>query len=72
MLHTGRFLINGRLAIDPNDRRSPCEQAIEKGLQCMNDKGSLNDLRQMNKPAVLTLIDEKNNKYYATLLSLDR
>jgi general secretion pathway protein A len=58
------------VAISPKDRRNPCEQAIEKGLQCVNDKGSLNDLRQMNKPAVLTLVDEKDNKYYATLLSL--
>ena len=59
-----------QMAIDPKDRRSPCEQAIERGLQCLNEKGSLNDLRQMNKPAVLTLIDETNNEYYATLLSL--
>jgi general secretion pathway protein A len=58
------------LVINPKDHRNPCEQVIEKGLQCVNDKGSLNDLRQMNKPAVLTLVDDKNNKYYATLLSL--
>jgi general secretion pathway protein A len=59
-----------QVAIDPKDRRNPCEQAIEKGLQCMNEKGSLNDLRLMNKPAVLTLIDENNNEYYTTILSL--
>ena len=59
-----------QMAIDPKDRRSPCEQAIEKGLQCLNEKGSLNDLRLMNKPAVLKMIDETNNEYYATLLSL--
>jgi general secretion pathway protein A len=59
-----------QLSINPNDRRNPCERAIEKGLQCMNDKGSLNDLRQLNKPVVLTLVDENNDKYYATLLSL--
>jgi general secretion pathway protein A len=57
-------------AINPKDRRNPCEQAKEKGLQCMNEKGGLNNLRQMNKPAVLTLVDRNNNKYYATLLSL--
>ena len=59
-----------QMAIDPKDRRSPCEQAIERGLQCLNEKGSLNDLRLMNKPAVLKMIDETNNEYYATLLSL--
>ena len=59
-----------QVAIDPKDHRTPCEQATDKGLQCMSEKGSLNDLRQMNKPAVLTLFDENNNQYYATLLSL--
>jgi general secretion pathway protein A len=59
-----------QLTINPKDRRNPCDQAIEKGLQCMNDKGSLNDLRQMNKPAVLKLVDENNHTYYAALLSL--
>ena len=59
-----------QVAMDPKDRRNPCEQAKGKGLQCMNEKGGLNDLRQMNKPAVLALIDKNNNKYYATLLSL--
>lgn len=50
--------------------KAPCEQAAEEGLQCLNDKGSLHDLRQLNKPAVLTLVDENNNEYYAALLSL--
>jgi general secretion pathway protein A len=59
-----------QVAIDPKDRRTPCEQAIEKGLQCLNEKGSLTDLRQMNKPAVLALFDDKNNEYYTTILSL--
>jgi general secretion pathway protein A len=59
-----------RMAIDPKDLRNPCEQAIEKGLRCLNDKGNLNDLRQMNKPAVLKMVDVTNNEYYATILSL--
>jgi general secretion pathway protein A len=60
-----------QLSISPSDRRSPCEQAMENGLQCVDDKGSLNDLRQLNKPVVLTLVDENDNKYYAALLSLN-
>jgi len=50
--------------------KTPCGQATEKGLQCLNEKGSLHDLRQINKPAVLTLVDDNNNEYYATLFSL--
>lgn len=59
-----------QVTTDPKDRRNPCEQAKAKGLQCLNEKGNLNDLRQMNKPAVLALVDKNNNKYYAALLSL--
>jgi general secretion pathway protein A len=47
-----------------------CKQARPRGLQCLKDKGSLVMLRQMNKPAVLTLVDQKNEKYYAALTSL--
>ena len=47
-----------------------CEQAKLQGLRCLNGKGSLTTLRQMNKPAVLTLLDEKEIEYHATLTSL--
>jgi general secretion pathway protein A len=55
---------------NPQDRRTPCEQALEKGLLCLTEKGSLNDLRRLNKPAVLTLGDGKGEAYFAALLSL--
>jgi general secretion pathway protein A len=58
------------IPVNPQDRRTPCEQALEKGLQCLNEKGSLSDLRQLNKPAVLTLVDGKGEEYYATILSI--
>ncbi|MBA4392123.1 MAG: peptidoglycan-binding protein [Desulfobacca sp.] len=52
------------------DPRTVCEQAQEQGLQCLVGKGSLNNLRHMNKPAVLTLTDEKSGEYYGLLTSL--
>ena len=55
---------------DPKDRRTPCEQALGQGLQCREEKGSLSSLRQLNKPAVLTLIDGNNREYHALLTSL--
>jgi len=48
---------------------SVCEQALAQGLRCLDGRGSVGILRQMNKPAVLKLIDEKNGEYYATLTS---
>jgi general secretion pathway protein A len=50
--------------------RSVCEQALTQGLRCLDGRGSIGILRQMNKPAVLKLIDDKNVVYYGTLTSL--
>jgi general secretion pathway protein A len=50
--------------------RSACEQALALGLRCLEGKGSVGILRQMNKPAVLRLVDDRNDDYYATLTSL--
>ncbi len=46
-----------------------CDQAREQGLTCFEASGSLDELRAMNKPAVLTLMDEKKRRYYGTLTS---
>jgi len=53
---------------DKND--APCDQARAAGLECLLGKGSLTDLRQMNKPAVLTLLSEKGDRYYVLLTAL--
>ena len=46
-----------------------CDQAGEQGLTCFAASGKLDDLRAMNKPAVLKLLDEKKRGYYGTLTS---
>ena len=53
------------------DGRNVCEQAIMQGLRCNKDIGTLDMMRQMNKPAVLKLQNENNSEYYATLISLN-
>ena len=58
------------IPVNPQNRRAPCEQAAEKGLQCLNEKGGLSDLQRLNKPAVLTLVDEKGDEYFAAILSI--
>jgi general secretion pathway protein A len=49
-----------------------CTQALGYGLGCMQGKGSLISLRQMNKPAVLTLYDKAQGEYFATLVGLQK
>jgi len=46
-----------------------CDQAGEQGLTCFAASGKLDDLKAMNKPAVLKLLDEKKRGYYGTLTS---
>ncbi len=48
-----------------------CVQAQDLGLRCLTARGGLNDLRQMNRPAVLVLRDEDGEPFHATLTALD-
>jgi general secretion pathway protein A len=49
-----------------------CEKAQDHGLRCLEGKGTLISLRQMNKPAVLTLYDRNQGEYFATLVGLQK
>lgn len=49
-----------------------CLQAEAIGLRCLSARGGLNELRQLNLPAVLQMQDRLGNKFDATLTGLDR
>ncbi len=53
-----------------DDSRDVCSQAAAQGLRCLKGKGSVSHLKQMNRPAVLRVVDGKNREYPATLISL--
>ena len=48
-----------------------CRQAEAIGLRCLTARGGLNELRQLNLPAVLLMQDKQRNKFNATLTRLD-
>jgi general secretion pathway protein A len=48
-----------------------CLQANAIGLSCRTARGGLDELRQLNRPAVLQLSDKQGQKFYATLTLLD-
>jgi general secretion pathway protein A len=48
-----------------------CLQAGDIGLSCRTARGGLDELRQLNRPAVLLLSDKQGQKFYATLSLLD-
>jgi len=48
-----------------------CRQAEGLGLRCYSARGGLDELRELNRPAVLLLRDAQGREFYATLSALD-
>lgn len=55
----------------PDESFHVCRQAETNNLRCLEDLGSLNILRHLNRPAVLKLVNENGIEYYASLISLN-
>ena len=54
------------------DRGDACDQAAREGLQCLvQQNGSLGELRRLNWPAIVTLIDENGAPHFVVIASLD-
>jgi general secretion pathway protein A len=49
-----------------------CLQAESIGLRCRTARGGLNELRQLNLPAVLLMQDKQGQRFSATLTRLDQ
>jgi len=50
--------------------RSGCAQAAETGLTCLYQRGSWSGLRQMDRPAILTLVDSDGNDHEVVLTGI--
>ncbi|MET0533891.1 MAG: AAA family ATPase [Steroidobacter sp.] len=48
----------------------PCDQAKRQGLQCVYQTGSWAQLRTLNRPAILTLIDDEGNAHQVVVSGL--
>ncbi len=49
-----------------------CEQAEKQGLRCLDQtKGSLSELRRLNWPAILTLVDDRGAEHVVVVASLE-
>jgi len=49
----------------------PCTQALQSGLECLTQRGSLAQLRLFNRPAVLNVIDSAGRSHQLVLAGLD-
>jgi general secretion pathway protein A len=54
-----------------SDDRDPCGQAAKAGLSCLDQRGSWTQVRILNRPAILTLTDERGQRHRVVLSSLD-
>jgi general secretion pathway protein A len=54
-----------------SDDRDPCGQAAKAGLACLDQRGSWTQVRTLNRPAILTLTDERGQRHRVVLSSLD-
>lgn len=57
------------LSYDPG--RNGCSQASDYGLACLYQRGSWAGLRQMDRPAVLTLVDDAGGSHEIVLLAVN-
>ncbi|OGA19597.1 MAG: hypothetical protein A3I63_06545 [Betaproteobacteria bacterium RIFCSPLOWO2_02_FULL_66_14] len=48
-----------------------CRQAETLGLRCRSARGGMDELREMNRPAILALRAADGQEFFATLLQLD-
>jgi general secretion pathway protein A len=48
-----------------------CEQALEQGLRCWFQKGTLSHLRRVNRAAILSLVDARGDEHHVVLGRLD-
>lgn len=55
---------------DPEGGR-PCDQARRQGLQCVYQQGSWGQLRTLDRPAILTLVDDEGQAHQVVISRLD-
>jgi general secretion pathway protein A len=49
-----------------------CQQAESLGLRCRSARGGLDELRELNRPAVLRMRNTQGEEFYATLTALGK
>ncbi len=61
----------GLWGVEYSSDAHPCDQAAEAGYQCFTQRGSWNNLRQLDRPAVLSLTDRRGDSHWAVLTSIE-
>jgi general secretion pathway protein A len=70
LLTAQRALFKQWNLILPENMTEPCAQASIEKLRCFSGSGNLGSLVNIDRPAILTLIDSAGQQYHATLLAI--
>jgi general secretion pathway protein A len=54
-----------------SDDKDPCGQAAKAGLSCLEQRGSWAQVKALNRPAILTLTDDRGQRHRVVLSGLD-
>jgi general secretion pathway protein A len=54
-----------------SEDKDPCGQAAKSGLSCLEQRGSWAQVRALNRPAILTLTDDRGERHRVVLSALD-
>jgi general secretion pathway protein A len=54
-----------------SEDNDPCGQAAKAGLACLEQRGSWAQVRALNRPAILTLTDDRGERHRVVLAALD-
>jgi general secretion pathway protein A len=54
-----------------SEDKDPCGQAAKAGLACLDQRGSWTQVKTLNRPAILTLTDDRGQRHRVVLSSLD-
>ncbi|MCG8614539.1 MAG: AAA family ATPase, partial [Pseudomonadales bacterium] len=56
--------------LDWQEDSSPCDYALNSGLDCLEHQGNWRSLRQLNRPAILTLYDTEGGVKYLPVVGV--
>ena len=56
--------------LDTRNAANACNPALESGYECLGQRGSWNNLRQLDRPAILTLMDRKGDLHRVVLTAI--
>ncbi len=56
--------------LDNNSAANACEQVLASGYECLDQRGSWNSLRQLDRPAILTLTDGQGDSHRVVLTAI--